>query len=38
MVLITGFPSEETYAEAFELGAARVQNVLGVPGWTKPLA
>jgi DNA-binding NtrC family response regulator len=24
VVLITGFPSEETYAEAFELGAARV--------------
>lgn len=24
VVLITGFPSEETYVEAFELGAARV--------------
>ena len=24
VILITGFPSEETYAEAFELGAARV--------------
>lgn len=24
LILITGFPSEETYAEAFELGAARV--------------
>lgn len=24
MILITGFPSEQTYAEAFELGAARM--------------